>query len=226
MGLSTHPPHGSRRAAFPHRALASGMAVAGSRVQTRTLPVRVLTRRSVTTFPARCLACDRSLRTSLGQAPFLHPLRRRRPTLPCSRTSSVLRTCPTSHDRTSSATAPRLPDADLAGLLAHRSVMRPPRFRRVPFRREVAFDPGGASAPRMTAPHILPSTNVTASASATFGISWLNPTPRMIAVYASQCLSPDTTQHSLMGGPLHPYPCRTSTGWITPASPGRTTLRR
>jgi hypothetical protein len=35
--------------------------------------------------------------------------------------------------------------------------VRPLRFRRVPFRRDVAFDPGEAAAPRMTVPHILPS---------------------------------------------------------------------
>src|SRR5712692_10521645 len=62
---------------------------------------------------------------------------------------------------------------------------RSPRFRRDPFARDVAFDPDGASAPRMAAPHILPSTTVTASAPAIFGISWLNPTPHTIAVYAS-----------------------------------------
>jgi hypothetical protein len=62
---------------------------------------------------------------------------------------------------------------------------RSPRFRRDPFARDVAYDPGGASAPRMTAPHILPSATVIASASATFGLSWLNPTPHSMAVYAS-----------------------------------------
>src|SRR5712672_1982262 len=36
-------------------------------------------------------------------------------------------------------------------------------------------------------------------------LSWLNPTPHAIAVYASQPLSPVTTQHSLPSGrcPLH-----------------------
>ena len=36
--------------------------------------------------------------------------------------------------------------------------MKPLRFRRVPFGRDVAFDPGGATASRITLPHILPST--------------------------------------------------------------------
>src|SRR5271166_5737600 len=83
---------------------------------------------------------------------------------------------------------------------ALRSDVRSPRFRRDPFLRDVAFDPGGASAPRMTAPHILPSATVNASASANFGLSWLNPTPHTIAAYASQPPSPATTQHSLPGG--------------------------
>jgi hypothetical protein len=32
--------------------------------------------------------------------------------------------------------------------------------------------------------------------------------------------SPALTQQSLPGGPLWPYPNRSSTGWIAPASPG------
>jgi hypothetical protein len=33
-----------------------------------------------------------------------------------------------------------------------------------------------------------------------YDLSWLNPTPRAIAVYASQPLSPVATQHSLPSG--------------------------
>src|ERR1700730_559849 len=40
---------------------------------------------------------------------------------------------------------------------ANGSEMRPPRFRCDPFARDVAFDPGRASAPRMAVPHMLPS---------------------------------------------------------------------
>src|ERR1019366_10504754 len=40
------------------------------------------------------------------------------------------------------------------------------------------------------------------------------------AVYASRPPSPATTQHSLQGGSLLPYPGRTFTGWTAPASPG------
>src|SRR4051794_12738468 len=54
---------------------------------------------------------------------------------------------------------------------------RSPRFRRVPFRRDVVSDPGRATAPRIAVPHMLPSTFPTASASATSGISGLNTHP-------------------------------------------------
>ena len=43
---------------------------------------------------------------------------------------------------------------------------RSPRFQRDPFVRDVASDPGRATAPRMTAPHMLPSTPLTVSAPA------------------------------------------------------------
>src|SRR5580692_1969010 len=76
---------------------------------------------------------------------------------------------------------------------------RSPRFRRDPFIRDVASDPGRATVPRVTAPHMLPSAVATASAPATSRISWLNPTPQMITVYASPWASPSPTQHSLPG---------------------------
>jgi hypothetical protein len=44
---------------------------------------------------------------------------------------------------------------------------RSPRFRRDPFVRDVASDPGRATVPRVTAPHMLPSAIATASAPAT-----------------------------------------------------------
>jgi hypothetical protein len=110
------------------------------------------------------------------------------------------------------------------GPLRHKAIRpdaRPPRFRCNPFVRDVAFDPGGASAPRIAAPHMLPSTTVTVSASAIFGISWLNPTPHTIAVYASRPPSPENTQRSLTGG-RYPLPVpdshrldRTSLSWRT-----------
>src|SRR5215470_2533282 len=97
--------------------------------------------------------------------------------------------------------------------------IRPLRFRRVPFGRDVAFDPGGVTASRIMMPHILPSTVPSVSASATLLISWLNPPPHPITVYASHPPLPTTTQHSLPGGALPPYRGRSFTGRIAPASP-------
>ena len=99
------------------------------------------------------------------------------------------------------------------------SDMRPLRFRRVPFGRDVAFDPGGATASRIAMSHMLPSTVPSVSASAKFFLSWLNPPPHPITVYASHSPSPTTAQHSLPGGALPPYRGRSFTGRIASASP-------
>jgi hypothetical protein len=52
---------------------------------------------------------------------------------------------------------------------------------------------------------MLPSAVATASAPAISRISWLNPTPQTITVYASPWSSPSTPQHSLPGG-RYPFP--------------------
>ena len=104
------------------------------------------------------------------------------------------------------------------------SGVRSPRFRRDPFVRDVALDPGRATTPRVTAPHMLPSTDNNGSAPAIFSISWLNPTPHTIAVYASPLPSPAAAQHSLAGG-RYPFPApdfhrldRASFAWRTLSS--------
>jgi len=97
--------------------------------------------------------------------------------------------------------------------------MRSLRFRRVPFGRDGTFDPGGATASRIAMPHILPSTVPSVSASATFFLSWLNPPPHPITVYASHPPSPTTAQHSLPGSALPPYRGRSFTGRNASASP-------
>jgi hypothetical protein len=53
-----------------------------------------------------------------------------------------------------------------------------------------------------------------------YDLSWLNPTPHAIAVYASQPLSPAATQHSLPSGRYSLG--RTFAGWIAPACGWRT----
>ena len=80
-----------------------------------------------------------------------------------------------------------------------------PRFRRVPFVRDGVSDHGRATAPRLTVPHMLPSTTLTASASAGLLLSRLNSSPHTIVVYASPCSLPCMTQHSLPGG-RYPLP--------------------
>src|SRR5258705_9987381 len=85
------------------------------------------------------------------------------------------------------------------GRRVHWSSVRPPRFRRVPFVRDVFFDHGRASVPRIAGPHMLPSPLLTGSASAVLWLSRLNGPPHTIAVYASRPPSPATTQHSLPG---------------------------
>ena len=97
--------------------------------------------------------------------------------------------------------------------------MRPLRFRRAPFGRDGTFDPGGATASRIVMPHMLPSTVPSVSASAKFFLSWLNPPPHPITVYASHPPSPTTAQHSLPCGALPPYRGRSFTGRIASASP-------
>ena len=100
----------------------------------------------------------------------------------------------------STASSPRLPVEARDRSQATAGQTRSPRFQRDPFVRDVASDPGRATVPRITAPHILPSAVATASAPAISRISWLNPTPQTITVYASPWSSPSTTQHSLPSG--------------------------
>ena len=103
--------------------------------------------------------------------------------------------------------------------------MRPLRFRRAPFGRDGTFDPGGATASRIVMPHMLPSTVPSVSASAKFFLSWLNPPPHPITVYASHPPSPTTAQHSLPCGALPPYRGRSFTGRIASASPDAPVLK-
>jgi hypothetical protein len=99
-----------------------------------------------------------------------------------------------------------------------RSDTRPPRFRRVPFVRDGVFDHGRAMAPRMTMPHMLPSAELTASASAGLMLSRLNIPPHTIVVYASRPPSPADSRNTHYQAGATPYLGRTSTGSNTPAS--------
>jgi hypothetical protein len=114
--------------------------------------------------PALCPGRASASTSSSDWVPSLRPLRHRSSRL-CSRVSPVLWTHPT----------PRLfPDSFAFGFLSRPGIAhatagqtRSPRFRRVPFLRDVASDPGRATGPRIAAPHMLPSAPLTASAPAT-----------------------------------------------------------
>jgi hypothetical protein len=143
----------------------------------------------------RLLAAPRT--DPLNQVPSIHPLRRRSlsPVYGLHRYYAPVRRLAPVHHRLRLVAFP-MPAVRIS---ACRSVARPPRFRRVPFLRDVVFDHGRASAPRIAVPHMLPSTLLTVSASATLELSRLNSTPNRIVVYASQPPSPPTKQHSLPG---------------------------
>ena len=95
--------------------------------------------------------------------------------------------------------------------------MRPLRFRRVPVGRDVAFDPGGATASRITMPHILPSTVPSVSASATFFLSWLTPHPiRKGVAYrpaACQVARPPLTDRTRSPRPQRAFTSRLPAVW-------------
>ena len=180
--------------------------------------------------PGACFAGSRSPRPLPFAPPTPSPGSRLR-----SQASTLLR-----QGLSSRAPSRRGPDGRASVL----SDTRPPRFRQVPFVRDEVFDPDRATAPRMTVPHMLPSAGWTASASVALSLSWLNSSPRTIAVYASWPPSPtELTQHSLPGGcyplpgpdfhrlepasfpgaPIHDFGCGTkeSRGWPAPRpSPG------
>jgi len=155
-----------------------------------------------------------SLRPTVFPPPSPPPVRR--PTL--FEASQVLHSRPTPHlfrDGFVSSTSRRGP-----GHSVQPGEMRSPKFRRLPSIRNGVSDRGRAVAPRVTVHNMLPSTVTNVSASATLKISRLYSPLHMIAVYASQPSSPPTTQHSLQGGALLPYPRRTFPGWNAPASLG------
>src|SRR4249920_1633816 len=125
--------------------------------------------------------------------------------LPCSPASQLLWPRPTSHARASSATAPRLPDADRRTrerTLNRRPDVGYPSFRRDLFARDVALDPGGMTVPRMTALHMLRSTMKTLSAPAisSFRGSLPHPTQPLCTLRVRRYRR--LTQHSLPGGSL------------------------
>ena len=106
--------------------------------------------------------------------------------------------------------------------------MRSPRFQRDPCVRDVASDPGRATAPRMAAPQILPSTPpLTVSAPAYWPFRGSFPHPTHLLCPLRRGLSPSTTQHALPGwryplpGPDFHRLDRASFAWRTNGWPMR-----
>ena len=162
--VARHLPHRSRRAAFPHRALAGGRARSGERGGCSAAPIR--RQATGTGCLVRFLRPEHRQSSTIPptEPPSLHALRRRS-SRPCSGASPVLR------GSSDSSPVPRqlrllafLPRPGIATATAGQT--RSPRFQRDPFVRDVASDPGRATAPCMTAPHMLPSTPLTVSAPA------------------------------------------------------------
>jgi hypothetical protein len=151
-------------------------------------------------FPSQGSERASLVRIPLGPRPWLHRLRHRSPSLVRRLLSyyvGVRLLTPVHHGLRLLAFPMR---ADTVARC--RSNVRSPRFRCCRFVRDGFQDRGRASVPRLTAPHMLPSTSATVSASAILRVSRLNILPRTITVYASSPASPLTMQHSLPGGPL------------------------
>ena len=190
--IAERPPHRSVRAAFPHTAPTSGQR----RLLAVCSPAQVA--RLSGSVPGACIAVVHS--------PWSQPLapptpQRYRLVRRLHRYYDWARLPASVHHRLRLLAFPMR----TIGLIGRWSDAGPPRFRRVPFVRDGVFDHGRASAPRIAAPHMLPSTLLTGSASANFCLSRLNNPPRTIVVYASRPPLPATTQHSLPGG-RYPLP--------------------
>ena len=143
------------------------------------------------------------------EPPSLHTLRRRS-SRPCSGASSVLRG---SSDPSSVPRQRRLlafpPRPGVAAATAGQA--RSPRFRRRLFARDGVFDRGRATAPRMTAPHMLPSRFSSASAPrfSCFRSSIAHPTRLLCTLHTRRRRRLRNTHYR---APATAYPDRTFTG--------------
>ncbi len=78
----------------------------------------------------------------------------------------------------------------------------------------------------ITAPHVLPSTAVTVSASAISLMTWLNPTPHRLTVYASAAPLPVAPATLVTGRLARPYPSGTFPRRIALTLPSARRLHR
>ncbi len=152
--------------------------------------------------------------------PSLAPPAPRRITPLCSSASLLLRRSRTSRVRASSASTPRLPDADL-GAFALRPNPRPPGSRAKSFHTCQGLRPRRAGrALAITRPSMSPSVFMTTSAPETILLSRLNGWPMHSPVNASSASSRIPTHDS---GPMRfatPSSQRTFTAYSLPVSTG------
>ena len=152
--------------------------------------------------------------------PSLAPPAPRRITPLCSSASLLLRRSQTSRVRASSASTPRLPDADL-GAFALRPNPRPPGSRAKSFHTCQGLRPRRAGrALAITRPSVSPSVFMTTSAPETILLSRLNGWPMHSPVNASSASSRIPTHDS---GPMRfatPSSQRTFTAYSLPVSTG------
>jgi len=152
--------------------------------------------------------------------PSLAPPAPRRITPLCSSASLLLRRSQTSRVRASSASTPRLPDADL-GAFALRPNPRPPGSRAKSFHTCQGLRPRRAGrALAITRPSMSPSVILTTSAPETILLSRLNGWPMHSPVNASSASSRIPTHDS---GPMRfatPSSQRTFTAYSLPVSTG------
>jgi hypothetical protein len=212
------PPHRSRRAAFPHRAPAEGQ-----------------TRSKVGAWAAHACFDPSARRFGDMPDPALCPEHALRLTVPSAdRLPSTISATDPSTGLVRGFTGTTRPSDSLplprrlrlldfpswpTAASAATGAMRSPRFRRAPFVRDLVYDPGRATVPRIAAPLMLPSTLWTASAPALKFLSWLNtdPTRLLCTLHRGRRLPRRNTRYQ---AGATPYLGRTCTGWTAPASPG------
>src|SRR4029450_7766083 len=105
--VTSRPPHRSVRAQFGHTAPTLGVLRRVVIFSRNSVCAPAPVKRSPGTVPGPCFADAHSPRPPPLAPPTPQPVAR-----PCSSASQLLWRGQTSHDRTSSATAPRLPDTD------------------------------------------------------------------------------------------------------------------
>ena len=221
--IAHRPPRRSRRAAFPHRAPVEGRTRSSFGTVT-VLPASI--RRLAASVACKARHRVRSMRC---RSPSLRPAAFP-PQSPPPTPLGFVRGFTGTMQPSDSSPVPRqlrlLDFLSWPGIAeATAGQARSPKFRRVPFARNGVFDLGRASAPRITVPHMLPSTCVTVSAPANlkFRGSIAHSMQSLCTLRHGRHL-PQRNTHYQAGAT--PYLGRTFTGWNTPACLAHHTHKR